>query len=152
MSIMNSRCLPYVFFDKFFNDGVLKEFERVVSSAKSCFAYPFDVYYTYNEGSNKDEKILDSVVFSFALAGFKKHEFKIKLMPNELTLTVDPDEILRDENTEYYIKGISRKSSTFRCSLSADFDIKNYKASFENGMLWISLPAKKEKYIEVKID
>lgn len=109
---------------------------------------PCDVVQLKDENGN-----ITATEIQYALAGYTKDNVTIETNGDKLYLTVDKTEKTEDtSNKEYLHKGISHRRIEASYSLSG-YDKENIGASFENGILKLTLPVTKKseaKKIEVK--
>ena len=86
-----------------------------------------------------------AMVFEFALAGYKKEELNMEYINSKLILSTSKDytEKLKDK---YIHKGIKKPSFNYSYFVpETKFKISELKASFNDGILTITIPAKKEE-------
>lgn len=104
----------------------------------------------YDMISYKDEngKVTETRLV-FALAGFSKEDIDIDVSEDYLKIKINKAKT-KENDDAYLHKGIARRSINVAYKLFG-VDVKNIDASFENGELSISLPAKKEHTQKVKI-
>lgn len=72
---------------------------------------------------------------------FKKSDVHVKVVDNSLSVRCGSENLEKDDDMDYC--GISRQSYEFRLPLSETVDAKLITARAEDGMLYITLPAKK---------
>lgn len=102
----------------------------------------------YNIKETNDEFLLE-----LAVPGYKKEDFFINVEDKHLVVRVDLD--LADEY-KYLQREFSRYNFEKKFTLSDKIDAENIKASYEFGILTLSLPKKEEarvkppKLIEIK--
>jgi HSP20 family molecular chaperone IbpA len=124
--------------------GFFSEFDKFFGNDQTV---PCDV--VQNKDKNGD---IVSTDIQYALAGYDKENITIDVKDNRLFLTVAKTEETDDSTKEYLHKGISHRR------IEAAYDLSGYNkdaigANFENGILKLSLPVKKEsetKKIEIK--
>lgn len=80
-----------------------------------------------------------------AAPGFSKEDFKITLDKNILTVSSEKETEQKDENYTRYEFSYGKFSRSF--ALPKSIDIEHISAGGENGILWISLPKKKEEIL-----
>ncbi len=91
-------------------------------------------------------------LFKVDLPGVKKEDIKINVKNNYLTLEVEKKEELEEENKNYLRKERFYGSAS-RSYYVGNINIDDLKATFENGVLEITVPkeVKQEtKYLEIK--
>lgn len=112
------------------------------------FAYPFNVIYEMNKTSDE----IASTRLEFALAGFAKDEIDVQIEDDELIITVKPADQKDRSATEKYVKrGISKRRSVARFSLSAKIDKEGVTSEFENGLLIVRVPVTNKNTIKVPV-
>jgi HSP20 family protein len=120
-------------FDKYFGNG------QVV---------PCDVVQIKDNDGN-----ITATEIQYALAGYEKDNVTIEVNADSLNLTVEKTEKTEDTSNKHYLhKGISHRRIEASYSLSG-YDRENIGASFENGILKLTLPVIKKneaKKIEIK--
>lgn len=79
---------------------------------------------------------------------FKKDEVKVRILDNVLTVKCGSENKVKDEDMDYC--GISHQSYEFSLPLSDCIDTKAIEAKAEDGMLYITLPVKKEEVKEIE--
>ena len=72
---------------------------------------------------------------------FKKSDVQVKVVDNSLSVRCGSENLEKDEDIDYC--GISRQSYEFRLPLSETVDSRAISAKADDGMLYITLPAKK---------
>jgi len=79
----------------------------------------------------------DSTVMEFALAGFRREDLKVEILPEESTVSISADSQSSAENK----RNIARRSfkKTF-VNYDKNLDLANAEATFENGLLTIEVP------------
>jgi len=92
----------------------------------------------------------DSFLLEAELPGVKKEDIKITISPNDVSLEACTSEEKEDTKADYYHKEIA--SGSFKRSISLPAEIKedDVKATFENGLLKVTLP-KLEKVERKKV-
>ena len=116
-------------FDDFFNDffqdmGALQR--------KTVAGYPVADIFTNDDGST---------VMEFALAGFDKDDLKVDVKPEKCSITVSADVNSTEDNN----RRIARRAFTKTyVNYDNNLDLSSSTASFENGLLTITVPRKAE--------
>lgn len=128
-----------------FIDGFLEnEFENL--SRKELFKTPALV-------NIKDAK--DSYRIEVAAPGFKKEEFSIKVEGNILSLSAESKTETEAIEEKFTRKEFNFNSFTRSFTLSKNIDATKVAATYENGILYVTLPKKEEAKenasIEVKV-
>lgn len=86
-----------------------------------------------------------SMKFEFALAGYKKEDLKMEYNNSKLVLSTVKD-YKEEVKDKYLAKGIKKPSFNYSYFVpETKFLINELKASFNNGLLVITIPAKKEE-------
>lgn len=94
-----------------------------------------------------------SLLVRAELPGMKKENIDISVSDTSVTLTGESKEEQKEEKDNYYRREISSKSFSRTLSLPCEVQSKDAKASFENGVLQITLPkAEKAKAQSLKIE
>ena len=96
---------------------------------------------------DKDGKI-ESYGLEVVYTPFKKDEVKIQVLDNVLTVKCGAENKIKDEDMDYC--GISHQSFEFSIPLAETIDMKTIKAKAEDGILYITLPVKKEEKKEIE--
>ena len=78
----------------------------------------------------------------FAMAGYSKSE--VSVVANEGSVSVQAKACAEEDGFETIHNGISKKPINFTVGVDNNYDAKKAKGIFENGMLFIELPCKKE--------
>jgi len=107
----------------------------------------FDDIPTYVQKSTQGYPVVDiyhneegETVLEFALAGFKKEELTVDVKPTDQTITVSA-QTETDESTKN--RRIARRNFTKTyVNYDNNLDLKGSNASFENGLLTITVPQK----------
>lgn len=107
-------------------DGIFNDFGNVQKQG-----YPKYDQYNRNDGS---------VVLEFPLAGYKPSELNVSVLGRKLVVAAERSQTRQDG--ERAVAG--RSTQSFEKSFTADrnLDLENVKASFENGLLVVEIPAK----------
>lgn len=124
-------------FSEIFND----DFFQPARWVKETSAYPMNVVNVKQDGKTVAKRL------EYALAGFDKSEIKLSLKDG--VLTIEAEHIPKendDELTEY--NGISYKKMSVSYSLMENADTENIKSKFNNGLLSVTIPLKKEQPVE----
>jgi len=93
-----------------------------------------------------------STIMEFALAGFRKENLHVEILPEKREVHVSADSHGDEENATS--RRIARRAfhKTF-VNYDSDLDLASAKASYDNGLLRINLPAKPESQplrVEIK--
>tara|TARA_R100000008_G_C3472423_1_gene109657 strand:+ start:20 stop:451 length:432 start_codon:yes stop_codon:yes gene_type:complete len=91
----------------------------------------------------KDEE--GATVMEFALAGFQKENLHVELVPDKGEIHVSADSHGDEEQQSFKSRRIARRAfhKTF-VNYDSNLDLAKAQASYENGLLRISLPTKPE--------
>ena len=114
-------------FDSFIND-----FPQHIK--RSTQGYPVADIYTADDGST---------VMEFALAGFAKEDLSIEVTPEKRSITIAAT--AATDATDVTNRRIARRNfqKTF-INYDDNLDLSNVSASFENGLLTVSVPKRPE--------
>ncbi len=116
-SIMGRSVLDQ-FFDQVFDDSLFR---------RSTEGYPLTDIYKTDEGDQ---------VIEMALAGFSKEDLNIEVKDNSITITCE-----KTTEGEVSTRKIARRSFTKSfVDYNSELNMKNALASFDNGLLKISIP------------
>jgi HSP20 family protein len=85
-----------------------------------------------------------SFALEIAAPGLKKEDFKINLIDNRLTISVDKKEETEETKDNYHRREFSHEAFSRSFKLPNAVDTKKIEASYEEGILHISLPKKEE--------
>jgi len=126
-------------FDDLF-DGFFADFPRHLQQSTS--GYPLADIYTSEEGST---------VMEFALAGFSKSDLNVDVRPDKRSITVSAGGNLSEDNASN--RRIARRSFTKTyVNYDDNLDLTNVNATFENGLLTVTVPTRPEiKPVTVEI-
>lgn len=125
-------------FDKFFDEVFDNEFFKPTRWAKDASAYPMNVVNIKNDGKTVAKRL------EYALAGFSKNEISISLKNGVLTIEAEHNHDDSENETSEY-NGISYKKMTVSYSLMDNADEDGITSKFENGLLSITIPFRKEE-------
>ena len=111
--------------------------------SRTTQGYPVADIYKDNDGST---------IMEFALAGFQKENLHVEILPEKREIHVSADSHGDEETTSS--RRIARRAfhKTF-VNYDSDLDLSSAKASYDNGLLRINLPAKPESQplrVEIK--
>ena len=95
--------------------------------AETKVPHPVDIYTTDTE-----------LVFDIAATGIAKEDLEIQTQNN--TLRVNYNKSKGEDTIDYIHKGIAKRSFNLGWKIDSKFDLSKAKASFENGLLSISIP------------
>lgn len=129
---------PTQVFDKFFDEVFDNEFFKPTRWAKDASAYPMNVVNIKNDGKTVAKRL------EYALAGFSKNEISISLKNGVLTIEAEHNHDDSENETSEY-NGISYKKMTVSYSLMDNADEDGITSKFENGLLSITIPFRKEE-------
>ena len=126
-------------FDDLF-DGFFADFPRHLQQSTS--GYPLADIYTDENGST---------VMEFALAGFSKNDLTVDVRPDKRSITVSAKSDSDEPNAP---RRIAKRSFTKTyVNYDNNLDLTNVKASFENGLLQVTVPTRPEiKPLHVEIN
>lgn len=106
--------------------------------AKETSAYPMNVVSIKKDGKTVAKRL------EYALAGFAKNEINVSLKNGVLTIEAKHNQSDSENETSEY-NGISYKKMTVSYSLMDNADEDGITSKFENGLLSITIPLKKEE-------
>ena len=129
---------PTQVFDKFFDEVFDNEFFKPTRWAKDASAYPMNVVNIKKDGKTVAKRL------EYALAGFSKNEISISLKNGVLTIEAEHNHDDSENETSEY-NGISYKKMTVSYSLMDNADEDGITSKFENGLLSITVPFRKEE-------
>ena len=98
----------------------------------------------------------DDYLVSLAVPGLKKDDFKIDIEGNMLTISSEKEETKEEKDKKFTRKEYNYSSFSRSFSLPEEINKEKIEASYEDGVLKISLPRKEEakkstaKHIAVK--
>ena len=149
-TMIDNLFAPTSMFEKAFDDMFNNEFFKPTRWAKESSIYPMNVVNVKKDGKTVAKRL------EYALAGFEKNEIKLSLKNDILTIEAEhKQEADENETTEY--NGISYKKMTLSYSLMDNADQDKITSKFNNGLLSITIPLKKEeepvddsKYIDIE--
>lgn len=119
-----------------YNDGLSRLFNRFFEEEADCNQY-FSI-----PPANIVEREKDFLI-EMAVPGYTKSDFNIELDENRLIVSLDKED--KEQQSSGYLMrefGFNAFSRSFR--LSNKIDQENISAQYENGMLQIAVPKKKE--------
>jgi HSP20 family protein len=125
--------VPSNFFSDFFEGVNFKSYNS---------SYPYNLY-----------QIGDKVVLEYALAGFSKEDIKVKVEGDYLKVNVSKPPLDHSiDEMKFINKGISFRELKGSWRISGNIDVDSIKTSFENGLLKVVMPMKKDHIKELSID
>lgn len=142
--IRNNFSFPFInnsVFDEMINDFFEKPSTFLIGKDKNT--YPMNVITIKKNGE------IVSYRLEYALAGFKKEEIKISISNNILKVEATHNS-QKEENEDndtcetVYYNGISYRNMYASFKLMEDANCKKITSKFENGLLCITIPIKKE--------
>ncbi len=86
----------------------------------------------------------DTYQLEFAVPGWEKSDFNIKLENNLLTISADKKETVNEENEKTVRKEFSHKAFKRSFYIDEKIDAVGISAKYENGILLLTLPKKAE--------
>ena len=84
----------------------------------------------------------ESYHLEVAAPGWQKENFNVKLEGNQLTISAEKKEEVKDETAKVVRKEYSNKSFKRSFTLDEKIDAANISAKYENGVLKLDLPKK----------
>ncbi|MBM4760901.1 Hsp20/alpha crystallin family protein [Bacillus sp. B15-48] len=93
----------------------------------------------------------DRQIVTAQLPGVKKEQIAIDILGNHLTISVKQQDILteEDDNNQIYRRSESIQRSSRTITFSHPIDESKVKASYQNGLLKITIPKQPGKKIEI---
>jgi HSP20 family protein len=130
-SIMDSKVWNNMIED-FFGDNISNErfFDKQT--------VPYDVIQNTDKDGNAT-----SYELVYCLSGYNKDQINVDVEKDLLKISVQKTETTEEDNKNYIHKGIAQRSIEASYNIS-NIDKNSIDASFENGVLKIELPVKKE--------
>ena len=129
---------PTQMLDKFFDEMFDNEDFKPTRWAKETSAYPMNVVSIKKDGKTVAKRL------EYALAGFAKNEINVSLKNGVLTIEAEHNQNDSENETSEY-NGISYKKMTVSYSLMDNADEDGITSKFENGLLSVTIPFKKEE-------
>lgn len=129
---------PTQMLDKFFDEVFDNEDFKPTRWAKETSAYPMNVVSIKKDGKTVAKRL------EYALAGFAKNEINVYLKNGVLTIEAKHNQSDSENETSEY-NGISYKKMTVSYSLMDNADEDGITSKFENGLLSVTIPFKKEE-------
>jgi HSP20 family protein len=122
----------------------LTNFRRNMNTLLDTIARPGTYGFTTTFGPavdvyEKDGKFLVEV----ALPGLKKDDIDIEVSDNSLTVSGKAKEEKKDETSRYHYREIRHAEFSRTVNFPADIDAEQVTASFDNGILKITVPSTK---------
>lgn len=91
-----------------------------------------------------DKKTKD-IVFDFAIAGFSDDEIDITFSGDYLSLKLEQNNKISEDDFKTVHKGISKQNVSWRYYVPADkYDQEKVEANLKNGILTVKIPAREE--------
>ena len=151
-NLMRSRIFPMMSNASVFNEFIDEFFNKPTSLiGKEKISYPMNIIKVVENGA------VSAYRLEYALAGFKKDEIKVtinkdilKVEANHNTDTIETTENTektdesKDNYNETIYNGISYRNLSMSYKLMNNVDKENISSKFENGLLEIVIPAKRE--------
>ena len=145
-------------FPTFFDAPIVKDLFDSLSGdfrefGKSSFPYPINLYTNFVDNHAAE------TVLEVALGGFTKNEIKVKVEDNMLSVVLEKETSEKSNSYEskFHTRGIAKRNASISYTLSQTADANNIKVLFENGILKVVVPVKKEeldkhtsKYLEIQ--
>ena len=123
-------------FEDFFND-VASSFSRLYGDPDLSYKEPFP---PTNQSIDKETRTL---YLEMGLAGYSEDELSLEISNDTLTIKGTPKPLKEDKRVIH--QRIKKMDFTRKYSLpSGVYDTSKAKATFENGLLSITIPAKKK--------
>lgn len=136
-------------------DEIMEEFFKSPTSiiGKEKSSYPMNITKKVKDGE------VISYQLTYALAGFAKEDIKITIKDDVLKIEAKHDSKTTDETenddepiVETVYHGISYKNMSMSFKLMNNVDKENITSKYENGLLEIIVPAKKEEDGCINVD
>ncbi|HLR36517.1 MAG TPA: Hsp20/alpha crystallin family protein [Chitinophagaceae bacterium] len=126
------------FFEDFFKPLNYQWFDNTESKS-SGFYPPVNVQETE-----------DNFKLEIVAPGMDKADFKIKTEGDILTISVEKKEEKKEDSEKHIRREYNYRSFKRSFTLDDDIDQENVAASYENGVLQLTLPKKEEKIVKPK--
>lgn len=126
------------FFEDFFKPLNYQWFDNV-ESKNSGFYPPVNIQETE-----------DNFKLEIVAPGMDKADFKIKTEGDILTISAEKKEEKKEDSEKHIRREYSYRSFKRSFTLDDDIDQENVAASYENGVLQLTLPKKEEKIVKPK--
>ena len=91
-------------------------------------------------------------VVEATIAGFNKEDVKVEAEDGSIIITASKEENEEDSSKKYLRRERHLKSKTQRAFYLGDIDEENIKASFNNGILKVTVPKKETESTRKQID
>lgn len=124
-----------------------KPVRRLLDTIDDFFEQPFppqqipvDMYETDHE-----------LIISADLPGIKREQIGIDFIGNQLTITVNHNEVTEEKNEKkhYYYKKVENNQSIRTVTLPYNVHEKDVKATYQDGVLKIRIPRQRKKRIMI---
>jgi HSP20 family protein len=131
-STRRSQAMPTAF--GFFPDllGVSRALDAMLSSSSAVPDIPVPAFPAIDISEQDGNYVIEA-----AVPGFNKDEISIEVTSNQVTISGEHDEEKDDKRRQY--SEIRRAAFTRTIALPRDVDPQSAKASFENGILRVTL-------------
>lgn len=131
----------------FFQEKPIKGF---LQSIDEFFKTPFPFHSLAVDMVEKENEYL----ITAELPGIKREQIQIDVYANYLTISVNSNDVIIEENekSSSYSKQQTVQKSSRTISLPHPINEKQVKASYQNGLLKISIPKQKGKRIQIEND
>ena len=128
----------------FFNE---KPFKRLYETVEDMFQMPFP-FQSIPIDMDETENYM---IINAELPGVKREQIKIDWVGNQLTISVDHSEEIKETNDkeQAFRKNKSYTHSSKTISLPYPIPEKNIKAAYRDGLLEIRIPKQKSKRISI---
>lgn len=133
-------------------EDVFKEMERMMRDFQDFSQqFPSSKNFFPADISDKNREI----VLRAEMLGVNEEDIKIRMSGNAVTIAAESKEELNEKKESYYRKERKSRSyqRTFRLPDAVEIDTDNMEANYEQGILELKLPKKKqkkEKEVEVR--
>lgn len=146
---VNSKQEPFGGFIKSMNDFFHeKPIRGFLQSIDEFFKTPFP----YSPAFHVDTvETKDEYIISAELPGVKKEQIHLNISGNNITISVENNEIVseEDEKNQFYRRRQWRSQSSRTITLPHLINEKKVKASYRDGLLQIRIPQEKGKIINI---
>ena len=94
----------------------------------------------------------DETIISAELPGIKKEQIRLNILPNQLTISIENNEVeaKEDLNNHFFHKKVSQQRLSRTISLPMVINERLVKASYRDGLLTIRIPLVKGKTINIE--
>lgn len=146
---LSTSVIPESFIDDIFND-IVNTFDKKANLSHVGLSTVIKRPHNLIVEKNKDGDIINYIL-ELVYTPFKKEDIKVDVSDNTLTIQIDSIKTPQLDSTNIVYRGISSQGISFKLKIIEDIDVKNIKATAEDGVLKITLPVS-EKNVPEKIN